>query len=90
VVLATAMLTGIFSTTPMTAYAGGDDYDGGDGSETNTEQKLKQKNIGSGKSTNTNCGSNLIDTAIGNTLCPGADVDLGTDDPTTTSFDKEW
>ena len=89
-VLATAMLTRIFSTTPMAAYAGGDDYDGRDESETNTEQKLKQKNVGSGESTNTNCGSNLIDTAIGITLCPGAVVDLGTDDPTTTSFDKDW
>lgn len=84
-VLAATMLAGIFSTTPMAAYA-----DGGDKSETNTEQKLKQKNVGSGESTNTNCGSNSIDSATGITLCPGAVVDLGTDDPTTTSFDKDW
>ena len=78
-VLAAALLTGIFSTNPMAAYAGGDDYDGGDESETNTEQKLKQKNIGSGASTNTNCGSNSIGSAIAITLCPGAGIDLGTD-----------
>ena len=60
----------------MAAYAGGDDddhddddhdhnddyngHDGGDESETNTEQNLKQKNVGSGDSTNNNCGTNAI------------------------------
>ena len=62
-VLAAAMIAGIFAT-PM-AYA--------------DEQELKQKNIGSGASTNTNCGSNSIDSAIAITLCPGADIDIGTD-----------
>jgi hypothetical protein len=39
-----------------------DDYNGdGDESETNTEQALKQKNVGSGASTNFNCGENSID-----------------------------
>jgi hypothetical protein len=75
-VLAAALLTGIFSTTPMAAYAGGDDYDGGDSSETETEQELKQENDGSGASTNTNCGSNSINTAIAFTLCPGADIEI--------------
>jgi hypothetical protein len=78
-ILAAALLTGIFSTTPIAAYAGGDDYDGGDSSETETEQELKQKNVGSGASTNTNCGSNSIESAIGITLCPGAEIELGTD-----------
>ena len=55
-VLAATLLTGIFSATPMAAYAGSD----GDESETNTEQNLKQKNVGSGESTNFNCGQNLI------------------------------
>ena len=68
-VLAAGMIAGIFAT-PM-AYA--------DESETSTEQELKQKNIGSGASTNTNCGSNSIDSAIAITLCPGADIDIGTD-----------
>ena len=55
-VLAATLLTGIFLATPMAAYAGSD----GDESETNTEQNLKQKNVGSGDSTNFNCGQNLI------------------------------
>jgi hypothetical protein len=29
-------------------------------SETNSEQKIRQENVGSGFSTNTNCGQNLI------------------------------
>jgi hypothetical protein len=41
-----------------------DDYKGGDESETNTEQKLKQENVGSGQSTNFNCGRNTIDAVI--------------------------
>jgi hypothetical protein len=60
VVLAAAMMAGIFAT-PM-AYA--------DESETSTEQELKQKNVGSGESTNTNnCGSNSIDDFIAATVC---------------------
>jgi hypothetical protein len=54
-VLMAAALTGIFSTS---AYA---TTDGGDESETNTEQEIKQKNVGSGDSTNNNCGLNSID-----------------------------
>ena len=34
-----------------------------DESETETEQELKQKNVGSGESFNDNCGQNLIDSA---------------------------
>ena len=34
------------------------DYDGGDESETSTEQELRQKNVGSGDSTNNNCAAN--------------------------------
>ena len=66
-VLAAAMLTGIFAT-PM-AYA--------DDSETSTEQELKQKNVGSGASTNTNCGTNSIDDFISATLCPGSEIEIG-------------
>ena len=64
-VLAAAMLTGIFAT-PI-AYA--------DDSETETEQELKQSNVGSGKSTNENCGSNSIDTFIDATVC--GEVEIG-------------
>ena len=75
-VLAAAMLTGIFAT-PM-AYA--------DESETSTEQELKQKNVGSGESTNTNCGTNSIDGGLALAICGeieiGADADgLGPSDP---------
>ena len=56
-VLASVLFTGIFATSPMAAYASSD----GDESETNTEQKLKQENVGSGESTNFNCGENSID-----------------------------
>ena len=42
-----------------------------DESETETEQELKQKNVGSGESVNDNCGQNLIDGTGTNTLvCP--------------------
>ena len=58
-VLAAAMIAGIFAT-PM-AYA--------DESETETEQELKQSNVGSGESTNENCGSNSIDSFISATVC---------------------
>ena len=58
-VLMAAALTGIFSTHPMAAYAGGDD-DYGDSSETNTEQSIKQKNVGGDGSTQFNCGQNNI------------------------------
>ena len=66
-VLAAAMLTGIFAT-PI-AYA--------DDSETSTEQELKQKNVGSGASTNTNCGTNSIDDFVSATLCPGSEIEIG-------------
>lgn len=52
-VLTAAALTGIFSTNTLAASA--------DESETETEQKLRQENIGSGESTNSNCATNEID-----------------------------
>src|SRR5918994_6627890 len=70
-ILTAATLTGIFSTS---AFA----YDGGDESETNTEQKLKQENVGSGESTNFNCGENSIDGGlIDAQLCGTVDLGLG-------------
>jgi hypothetical protein len=63
-VLAAAALTGIFSTTNPIAFAQ-------DESETNTEQEIKQKNVGSGESTNNNCALNSIDTTAAATVaCP--------------------
>ena len=63
-IVTAAALTGIFSTTPMAAYAGG-----GDSSETSTDQDLKQKNTGTGDSTNFNCGQNLIKAGVGEQEC---------------------
>jgi hypothetical protein len=63
-VLTAAALTGIFSTTPMAAYAGG-----GDESETSTDQSVKQKNVGSGDSLNFNCAQNLIKAGVGEQAC---------------------
>ena len=69
-VLLAAALTGILSTHPMAVYA---TYDGGDESETNTEQEIKQRNVGSGESTNNNCALNAIDTGDDATVdCPVA------------------
>ena len=63
-IVTAAALTGIFSTTPMGAYA-----DGGDESETSTDQSVKQKNVGSGDSTNFNCGQNLIKAGVEEQEC---------------------
>jgi hypothetical protein len=66
-VLMSATLTGIFSTS---AYAQGDE------SETNTEQSIAQKNVGSGESINNNCAVNSIDSGgaggmnLGTVACP--------------------
>jgi hypothetical protein len=59
---AVAMLVGVAtSITPL--------Y--GDESETETEQTLKQKNVGSGESTNINCGANNLETTVSlDTTCP--------------------
>jgi hypothetical protein len=56
-----AALTGIFLTS---GYAQGDE------SETNTEQSIAQKNVGSGESTNNNCALNSIDSAAATVACP--------------------
>jgi hypothetical protein len=63
-IITAAALTGIFSTAPMAAYAGG-----GDESETNTDQSIKQKNVGSGDSANFNCAQNLIKAGVGDNEC---------------------
>jgi hypothetical protein len=51
----------IFSMLPMAVYA--------DESETNTDQSIKQKNVGSGDSDNFNCAQNLIKAGVGLQNC---------------------
>jgi hypothetical protein len=63
-IVTAAALTGIFSTSPMAAYAGG-----GDDSETSTDQEVKQKNVGSGDAVNFNCAQNLIKAGVGEQQC---------------------
>ena len=81
--LAAVLVAGVFATTPMAAYAGGD-YDG-DSSETNTEQSIKQKNSGGDGSTNVNCADNDIGgveevpTFLELQLCGTAALDLEED-----------
>jgi hypothetical protein len=73
--LAAVLVAGVFATTPMAAYAGDD----GDYSGTETEQEIKQKNVGSDASTNVNCGENDINSAseIDAQVCGTAAIDLG-------------
>ena len=72
--LAAVLVAGVFATTPM-AFA--------DESETETEQEIKQKNVGSGFSTNINCADNDIagveevPTELELQLCGTAAVDFG-------------
>jgi hypothetical protein len=49
--LAAVLVSGVFATTQL-AFA--------DESETKTKQEIKQKNVGSGESTNVNCADNDI------------------------------
>ena len=73
--LAAVLVTGVFATTPMAAYAGDD----GDYSGTETEQEIKQKNVGSGESTNVNCADNDINSPSEDDVqvCGTAAFDLG-------------
>jgi hypothetical protein len=66
-VLMAAALTGILLTSPI-AFAQ-------DESETNTEQEIKQKNVGSGNSINNNCALNSIDSAAATVACPVGPLD---------------
>ena len=62
-VLMAAALTGLLATSSL-AYA-----EGGDESETSTDQNVKQKNTGSGDSANYNCGQNLIKAGVDEQEC---------------------
>jgi hypothetical protein len=85
VLIAGIVAAAAVTVTPLTAYADKDHKkdkhdkkdkkDKGDVSKTITKQKLYQKNDGSGKSDNSNCGQNTINSlAVGE--CPGASVTL--------------
>jgi hypothetical protein len=78
VLMAAALTTGIFSTNPMAAYA--DDDDEGDYSGTNTEQSIKQKNVGGDFSSQFNCAQNNIgeeaDLAADIDACGTIDVEV--------------
>jgi hypothetical protein len=54
-------------TAEETSSNGGDGY--GDTSVTLTDQNVKQKNTGSGESTNFNCGENLIKAGVEDQEC---------------------
>jgi hypothetical protein len=58
--LMAAALTGGLSTSPI-AFAQ-------DESETNTDQEIKQENVGSGESINNNCALNSIDSTAAATV----------------------
>jgi hypothetical protein len=57
-IVITAALALVFAAT--TSVTGAYATSNGDSSETNTEQKIRQENVGSGFSTNINCAQNLI------------------------------
>ena len=68
--LAAVLVAGVFATTQL-AFA--------DESETKTEQEIKQKNVGSGESTNVNCADNDINSPSEDDVqvCGTAAIDLG-------------
>jgi hypothetical protein len=84
-----AGIVALTTTTPLTAYADKDHKkdkhdkkdkkDKGDTSITVTKQTLKQKNVGSGDSDNSNCGQNTIN-SLDLGICQDADVDVDLDD----------
>ena len=59
-ILAAAALSVIASPLAYAQDMGEEDPRTGDTSTTSTDQNVKQKNTGSGESTNFNCGENLI------------------------------
>jgi hypothetical protein len=72
IVITAALALALAVTTSITgAYA--------DEPETNTEQKIRQENLGSGQSININCGQNLIN----------SDGDIVCFDPTVNVTDDE-
>jgi hypothetical protein len=84
-VLAASLIAGVFATTPMAAYAGGD-Y--GDSSETDTEQNIKQKNSGGDASTNINCGENDINSPSRFDVQVCGTLDVGVLDGMVTAIQK--
>ena len=66
------MVAGVFATTQL-AFA--------DESETKTKQEIKQKNEGSGASTNLNCGENDINSPSRFDVQVCGTLDIGEEDP---------
>jgi hypothetical protein len=59
-ILAAAALSVIATPLAFAQVMDGEEDPNGDTSTTSTDQSVKQKNTGSGESTNFNCGENLI------------------------------
>ena len=68
-------IAAILAVGALVAYAATPPQTFADESETNTEQKLAQENVGSGESTNFNCGRNTIESLLPIQAC--GTVDLG-------------
>jgi hypothetical protein len=83
----TVLLTGLSLTSilqlPQAAHSQ-QDYEDLIITETNNEQKLNQKNIGSGSSSNLNCGTNVIESTSTSTTCPTIPGETPTPTPGTT------
>jgi hypothetical protein len=80
----TIVLTGLSSTSllqvPQAVYSQ-TDYEEYLNTETNTEQELNQQNVGSGSSTNINCGTNMAGTNLAQLItCPSTPVETPTPD----------
>jgi len=66
-ILAAAALSVIATPLAFASTIGGDPN--GDTSTTSTDQSVKQKNVGSGQSVNSNCGQNLIKAGVEDQEC---------------------
>jgi hypothetical protein len=68
-ILAAAALSAIASPLAYAQDMAEEDPATGDTSTTSTDQSVKQKNTGSGESTNFNCGENLIKAGVEDQEC---------------------
>jgi len=68
-VLAAAALSVIATPLAFAQVMDGEEDPNGDTSTTSTDQSVKQKNTGSGESTNFNCGENLIKAGVEDQEC---------------------
>ena len=68
-ILAAAALSVIATPLAFAQVMDGEEDPNGDTSTTSTDQHVKQKNTGSGESTNFNCGENLIKAGVEDQEC---------------------